>query len=69
MGRGLDRAGRDYIRSLIERSEKGDYVQREIDRLLKDRDWDYSNNKDFVEWLRRKGWKSSATYLWNHISG
>jgi hypothetical protein len=69
MGRGLDQAGREYIRDLVERKQDGEYVKREINRLLKGRDWDFGKNEDLVKWLRRIGWKITAEYLWNHISG
>jgi hypothetical protein len=69
MAQGLDQSGREYIRDLVERRENDEYVRREIKRLLKTRDWDYSKNKDFVAWLRRKGWKVTAEYLWNYVTG
>jgi hypothetical protein len=69
MGQGLDKSGREYVRDLVERNEKDEYVRAEIRRLVKNRDWDFSKNKDFVDWLRRKGWKVTAEYLRNYITG
>jgi hypothetical protein len=69
MARGLDKAGRQYVRELVDRQADGDFVVSEIRRLVKSRDWDYNANQDFVRWLHRKGWKITSEYLWNHISG
>lgn len=68
MGRGLNEAGRSYIKSLVNRNEDGDCVVKEIGRLVKKSEWNYEKNVEFVRWLERKGWKVTAHYLWNHIS-